>query len=386
MQPLLAELAADERAVVIAIVLARLLVPLLIPRFPLVIVAALVLDAADNSVLQAFTEVDVGPDGPYQSFDKALDIYYLVIAYLAAMRNWTSDAAFRIAQFLLYYRLVGTMLFELTDERALLLVFPNTFEYFFIAYEVIRLRYRTERLSARAWLLVAAGLWIVVKLPQEYWIHVAQRDVTDAIAERPQLGVAAGIVGLGLVAFALLWVRPRLPAPDSAWRFDAGPVPAALADAHARHAHRLRKGGVLWGELAEKAALLALLSVIFAEILPRVTTTALETALAAVVIVGVNTSISMAYARSARLTIESSAARFGALLVANLVLVWVASVVTTDSGDFPFVEGLFFAFLVTLMIWLYDVYRPVYDTRFDGSPLRVRSFANFRRRVAERTP
>jgi hypothetical protein len=74
---------------------------------------------------------------PDQSFDKALDIYYLAIAYLATMRNWTSDAAFRIGRFLFYYRLVGVFLFEVLDSRATLLVFPNTFEYFFIAYELV---------------------------------------------------------------------------------------------------------------------------------------------------------------------------------------------------------------------------------------------------------
>ena len=106
--------------------------PLLIPRFPLVIIAALVLDGIDNAVLAQFTEVDLSADGPYQSWDKALDIYYLAIAYLSTMRNWTSDAAFRISQFLFYYRLLGVMLFELLDSRSMLLIFPNTFEYFFI--------------------------------------------------------------------------------------------------------------------------------------------------------------------------------------------------------------------------------------------------------------
>src|SRR3954452_7984737 len=95
-----ADTAPDEWGVIVAIVLARLFVPLLIPRVPLLIIVALVLDAVDGSLLDAFTNVDVGPDGPYQSFDKALDIYYLSIAYLTMLRNWTSVPAFRIGQFL----------------------------------------------------------------------------------------------------------------------------------------------------------------------------------------------------------------------------------------------------------------------------------------------
>ena len=104
---MVAALATDEQALIVAIVLARLLVPLLIPRFPLAILAALVLDAVDNSLLGAFTNVDLGPDGPYQSADKALDIYYLAIAYVSTLRNWTNLAAIRVGQFLFYYRLVG---------------------------------------------------------------------------------------------------------------------------------------------------------------------------------------------------------------------------------------------------------------------------------------
>jgi hypothetical protein len=57
------------------------------PAIPLIILAALVLDGVDNSLLAHFSSIDLGPGGPYQSFDKALDIYYLAIAYLAAMRN-----------------------------------------------------------------------------------------------------------------------------------------------------------------------------------------------------------------------------------------------------------------------------------------------------------
>ena len=150
--PNLAALAADDRSVVVAIVLARLALPLLIPRVPLVILAALVLDAVDNSLLAHLTSVDLGPAGPYQSFDKALDVYYLAIAYLATMRNWTSAPAFRIARFLFYYRLAGVVAFELLDSRAMLLVFPNTFEFFFIAYEGLRTRWDPDRWSGRFWL------------------------------------------------------------------------------------------------------------------------------------------------------------------------------------------------------------------------------------------
>ena len=95
-----------------AVVLSRLLVPLAIPRFPLpAILACLIIDAADQSIFQA-----IAPDADltaYQSYDKALDIYYLVIAYIAVLRNWTNQHAIYIARFLIFYRLVGVVFFEL---------------------------------------------------------------------------------------------------------------------------------------------------------------------------------------------------------------------------------------------------------------------------------
>ena len=136
---------AVEDVVFLAVVGGRFLLPLLIPRFPLpAIIACLVLDAADQTIFQAF-----GFDPPgYQNYDKAMDIFYLSIAYLAAMRNWDNLHAFAVARFLFYYRLVGAFLFEVTHERWLLLVFPNTFEYFFIAYELWRTRWRTRPVTA----------------------------------------------------------------------------------------------------------------------------------------------------------------------------------------------------------------------------------------------
>src|SRR4051812_1913053 len=178
---------AAATVVFLAVVGARFLVPLLIPRYPLpAIIAALILDAADQTIFQSF-----GFDPPgYQGYDKAMDVYYLAIAYLSTMRNWTSYPAVQVARFLYFYRLIGVVAFELTDWRPLLLIFPNTFEYFFIAYEAYRLFWNPARVSKRAWVIVAAVIWIFVKLPQEWWIHIAQLDVTDTIAEVPWFGPA----------------------------------------------------------------------------------------------------------------------------------------------------------------------------------------------------
>ena len=117
------------------------------------------------TLFQSLTNLQL--DG-YQGYDKALDIYYLAIAYIATLRNWTNYAAVRISRFLFYYRLVGVVLFELTQIRWLLLVFPNVFEYFFIFYEIVRLRWDPRRLSDKALSAAAALIWIVLAAQPDY--------------------------------------------------------------------------------------------------------------------------------------------------------------------------------------------------------------------------
>lgn len=110
--------------IAIAVIGARLLVPLLIPRFPLpAIIACLVIDGMDQTIFQKHTTIDLSG---YQSYDKALDIYYLSIAYLSTFKNWSNQAAFRVAQFLFYYRMIGVVLYEFYHSGVILLIFPNT--------------------------------------------------------------------------------------------------------------------------------------------------------------------------------------------------------------------------------------------------------------------
>jgi hypothetical protein len=53
-------------------------------------------------------------------------------------------------------------------------LFPNTFEYFFDFYELVRLPWDPRRLNGGVVLRAAAFTCIVIKLPQEYIIHIAQ--------------------------------------------------------------------------------------------------------------------------------------------------------------------------------------------------------------------
>jgi hypothetical protein len=282
---------------------------------------------------------------------------------------------------------VGVTLFELADERWLLLVFANTFEYYFIAYEVIRLRRDPARISARFWLLLAAGIWVFVKLPQEYWIHVAKIDTTDLIRAHPWVGVLGATVLAGLLAFALLYVRPRLPAPDWGWRFAADPLPRTMDEAHERHAYLVRTTRFVSHELFEKAiGLLSLICIIFVSIIPAVDVRPLQIAIGVTAVVIANTAISLWYARRGKYRIESLVASFAIRFALNVLFVYLATVLLRGDSTFHFWYGVFFAYLITLIIWLYDFFRPVYATRFEGDDLRVVSRHDLARRVRARVP
>ena len=270
--------------VIFAIVVAsRILVPLAIPRFPLpAIIVAMLIDAADQSIFQQFTSLDLTN---YQSYDKALDVYYLAIAFLATMRNWTNQTAFNTGRFLWYYRLLGTTLFELTHIRTLLLIFPNTFEYFFDFYEAVRLRWDPRRLTKRMVIGAAAFIWIFIKLPQEYWIHVAQLDTTDLIKEDLfKVSVDTGwgeifsnnllfFLGLGLILAALIgqfryMLRNVFPPADWALAFDADAHGRDVSDEQIQAQVKSMRGKIVTIELLEKVFLIGLVAIIFTRIVP----------------------------------------------------------------------------------------------------------------------
>ncbi|GIM90871.1 hypothetical protein [Paractinoplanes toevensis] len=342
--------------VFLVVVGARFVVPLFIPLFPLpAIVAALVLDGIDQSVFQWF-----GYDPPgYQSYDKAMDMFYLSVAYLSVLRNWTSRPALRVARFLFFYRLAGVVLFELVAWRPLLLIFPNTFEYFFIAYEIVRLRWNPASVSARGWVTTAACIWVFVKLPQEWWIHVAQLDVTDTLQAHPGLIPVLAALGVALVLFVRLWLWPRLPGPAWTTRVAAEPLPAEIDTAAERDHWVTTHWRLLSGATAEKVMLIGLLCVIYGEVLPGIRATHLQMFLGIGVFVLVNTAITLAVARRTG-SRESAVAAFGLRLLTNAGLVLAVELL---RGELKLGNALFFTLLLSLLITLDDRFRPVAQVR-----------------------
>jgi len=347
-------------AVFAAVIGARFLLPLLIPRYPLpAIVSCLILDGIDQTIFQK-----LGYDPPgYQGYDKAMDMYYLAIAYLSTLRNWTSEGAIGVARFLYFYRLVGVVAFELTHWRPLLLIFPNTFEYFFIAYEIVRLGWNPRRFSRRFWVWVAAAIWVFVKLPQEYWIHIAQRDFTDTLEQLPWLGPTLAALILALAVVFWFVVRPRLPVRDHSWRVAADPLPAGMDIAAGRDRWIAARGRLLSTATVEKVVLVGFLGVIYGQVMPERRSTEMQLFLGIAVFVVVNAAISLWVARRGR-SLDYALLAFGARVLMNVGLVLLSAwLLERGEGELNRANALFFILLLSLITLLDDRFRPVHDVR-----------------------
>ncbi len=349
----------SDIAVLLVVMAMRFVIPLFIPRFPLpAILAALVIDAADQTIFQQWTNLNL--DG-YQNYDKALDIFYLTIAFLAIYRNWTNTTAINVGRFLWYYRLLGVWLFEVFQERWILFVFPNTFEYFFIAYVAIRTQWDPRRLTSRVVVALAAFIWIFIKLPQEWWIHIAQNDFTDfmkvdvfgttpttswsdAITNRPAVTIAL-LVAIGLLSGLAVWAYRRAPAKDWSFRVDVDkPIPQVdLPD---------RPQPPLWiaPPFAEKLLLVGLLAAIFTSVL-NIDTPIVRIVIGTTLIIAASVGVSEWLARRG-IEWSSIGVEFVVLAAVNSAVIGLYAALLGDSVNRSLV--LFFGLLLTMVIVLYD--------------------------------
>ena len=336
-----------------AVVMARFLIPLSIPRYPLPgVLACLILDGVDQTIFQLFTNL---PLEGYQGYDKALDIYYLTITYLSTLRNWSNLYAFKLDRFLFYYRLVGVAIFELVHLRPLLLIFPNTFEYFFIFYEAVRLKWDPKVLTKSKLITAAALIWIFIKLPQEYWIHVAQLDTTDWIKANPSnalimIAYAAFLLGLAW------WLLRDMPPTRPGLEIAAVPIAAPPVFPSGSEAAKEQQERLINKQVIEKIVLISLITIIFAQILPGVRASNLQLATGMAVLIIINTSLSHWLSRSGKHW-SSILREFIVMSTVNMGLVLLVDYfLPRYNGSINLENTLFFVLLLTLNITLYDRY------------------------------
>ena len=366
-----------DQLIYAAVVAVRLILPLLIARYPLpVIVGCLTVDALDETIFQAFTHRDLNG---YQVYDKALDVYYLTLAYLSTIRNWGGGPDFTVGRWLWYYRLIGVAIFEYTSAGWILLVFPNAFEYYFIAIEWYKVHRNPNRLSARRTWTIAAINWIAIKLPQEWWVHVADLDFTDFVL-RHLFGATAGtswtsavsdrpITSVGMVAAAValsagaIRLSQRLPPEEWATTLDANRQDELMGWRVPRRG--ARPGVFLGWAFAEKVALVAIVLVIFARILPGTETHVGSVLAVTTYLLAVNAVLSQVLA-SRRASWRSTAAQFAWMAYANLAVLFATSAaVGRDRGDAALRTTVFLVALVTLIVVIYDRSHSVFADQQD---------------------
>jgi hypothetical protein len=90
----------------------------------------------------------------------------------------------------------------------------------------------------------------------------------------------------------------------------------------------------------------------------------LETSIAVSGIVVANTLVSLWIARRGGLGIGSGAVLYLLRFALNFALLYAAGQIAGEREPAPLGHALFFAQLITLITWLYDWYRPLYEARF----------------------
>lgn len=150
--------------------LVRLLVPLLILRFPIPgIVLAMMVDMYDWQVMQHTTAAQTTF---YQNWDKALDVYYQLFI-LSLVFHFKDTIAKKVAIILFSYRLLGLLIFVITQSRYVLVFFPNLFENFVLFYLVYIFSTKKKRLfTSQKVLFLILPFLIVPKLIHEYFQHI----------------------------------------------------------------------------------------------------------------------------------------------------------------------------------------------------------------------
>ena len=159
----------------------RLLGPLMIFRWPLLgtLLSQYVFDMFDVVIWDAtgtLATID------YTAFDKVLDIYQLTIQLIVALK-WKQRNPKRTAAWLFTYRLIGFILYAMTHNRVLFLVFPNLFFVFFLAYLICLRVKKSYWFDDKRTLAIILVMICLIKIPQEYILHYLEISPWEIIQD-----------------------------------------------------------------------------------------------------------------------------------------------------------------------------------------------------------
>jgi len=121
----------------------------------------------DFSDLFMMNLISLGGVRNYQLLDKFLDLFYIGYFLLISL-HWEKILR-NISIFLFSFRILGFILFEFFEQRLILFIFPNVFEFWFLG---ITLLFLLKIKITKRKILVVLIVTTTLKLTQEYILHV----------------------------------------------------------------------------------------------------------------------------------------------------------------------------------------------------------------------
>lgn len=156
----------------IVVLLSRLLIPLLILKRPLL--GSILATVADNVDILIFNVLGDGISGnAYNMLDKGLDMFTLSLMAWVIFKE-TNLKVRLVGLWLFWYRLVGFVIYEILQDRLILFVFPNIFEFFAIAWFALKAAGKDELMNNRNFVIFVLIVCTILKLWQEYALHIVQ--------------------------------------------------------------------------------------------------------------------------------------------------------------------------------------------------------------------
>ena len=226
----------------------------------------------------------------------------------------------------------------------------------------------------------AAAIWIVIKLPQEFWLHIARLDLTDVLktalfdappettwghlfAALPWVFVGAAVAAAALIG-ALAWLAGRrLPGAGRSSFLSRGAVAGITRD-------DLLAARAAWSrtlfdrDLAEKVALVTLVVVIFAQVLPNARASTAQLVAGSAVIIVLNAALSHWLARRG-VGWRNAASHFLAMAAANAAIVVVFRLLPGPWVPDNASAG-FFILLLSIIVTLFDRFLEIQMARGRG--------------------
>ena len=121
----------------------------------------------DFSDLFMMNLISLGGVRNYQVLDKFLDLFYISFFLLITLR-WSSSVR-NISIALFIFRIIGFILFEIYEERFILFLFPNVFEFWFIGIAFLN---KFKKAHSRKNIVLVLFFAFGLKMLQEYILHV----------------------------------------------------------------------------------------------------------------------------------------------------------------------------------------------------------------------